>query len=100
MSIQITDFKDYHKNTLLGFLTIRIPTVGLEIRDIALHRKNGRRWLQLPAKPYPKQDGTQGWNYIICFPDKSRYRRFEEVTLKALDEFRGEVEGNVNHGTP
>lgn len=58
--IEIVDFKQHAKNTLQGFLTIRLTTTGLEIRDLALHQKNGNRWLQLPAKPYKKPDGGKG----------------------------------------
>ena len=89
MAIEIVDFRIYSKNTLQGFLTIRMTSVGLEIRDIALHHKNGKQWLQLPAKPYTKPDGGQGWSYILSFYDKDIFKKFQEVTLKALKGFRG-----------
>ena len=46
MKIEIISFAPYTQKTLRGFLTIRLIETGLEIRDIALHQKNGNRWLQ------------------------------------------------------
>jgi hypothetical protein len=91
MAIEITDFRTHKKNTLRGFITVRLTTIGLEIRDLAVHEKNGGRWLQLPAKPYEKPDGSKGWNYIINFYEKKNYRQFQEMALKALDLFQREA---------
>ncbi|MBN1843080.1 MAG: hypothetical protein JW883_12480 [Deltaproteobacteria bacterium] len=99
MAIEITDFRTYQKNSLQGFLTLRMTSVGLEIRDIALHQKNGKHWLQLPAKPYKKPDGSQGWAYILAFYDKHTFKKFQEVTLKALDAFQRQAGRNVNGRT-
>ncbi len=88
MGIEITDFKSLNKNTLKGFLTIRMTSVGLEIRDIALHEKNGKRWLSMPAKPYKKPDGSQGWAYILDFFNKDLGKRFQKLALSALDSYR------------
>lgn len=98
MDIEITRFKQYRKNTLQGFLAVRLTETGLEIRDIALHQKNGNRWLQLPAKPYRKPDGGKGWSYILNFHKKELFNKFQEVTLKALDVFQRQDRRNA-HGT-
>ncbi len=71
MPIEIADFRQFEKNTLKGFITARLTTVGLEIRDIAVHERDGQRWIQLPAKPFEKTDGGKGWNYIVSFYEKS-----------------------------
>lgn len=96
MGIQIIDFRSNKKNTLQGFLTIRMTSVGLEIRDIALHQKNGNQWLQLPAKPYKKPDGGQGWSYILSFYNKETFKKFQDVTFKALDAFKRQAGRNAN----
>ena len=98
MNIEITSFDPYRKNTLQGFLAVRLTETGLEIRDIALHQKNGNRWLQLPAKPYKKPDGRQGWSYILSFYKKEHFNKFQEVTLKALDAFQRQ-DGRNTYGT-
>ena len=46
MGIEIVDFKPHNQNTLKGFLTVRLTKTKLEIRSIALHEKNGGRWLE------------------------------------------------------
>lgn len=99
MTVAVIEFRPHQKNTLRGFLTIRLTKVGLEIHDLALHQKNGKRWLQLPAKPYQKHDGSQGWSYILAFYDKRRFQQFQEVTLRALDERQGQTRGNANAGS-
>ena len=71
-----------------------MTNVGLEMRDLALHQKNGKRWLQLPAKPYEKPDGSKGWSYIVSFYEKKNYNQFQEVALKALDSFQREARRN------
>lgn len=101
MNIEIIGFAPCTKNTLQGFLAIRLIETGLEIRDIALHRKDGNRWLQLPAKPYTKKNGRQGWTYILNFHEKKHFTIFQEVVLKALDALqhqdrRNKTNGNTN----
>ena len=98
MDIEITSFEPYRKNTLQGFLAVRLTETGLEIRDIALHQKDGNRWLQLPAKPYRKPDGRKGWSYVFSFFKKEHLNKFQEVTLKALDAFQRQDRRNA-HGT-
>ena len=98
MEIEIVDFRQIERNTLKGFVTARLPAVGLEIRDLALHEKNGSRWLQLPARPFDKTDGGRGWNYIISFYQKPTYNQFQEMALKALDAYQCETGGNNSHG--
>ena len=94
MAVAVLEFRPYVKQTLRGFLTVRLTNVGLEIRDLALHKQNGKRWLQLPARPYTKPDGSQGWSYLVSFYEKTRFEQFREVALRALDEYRRQAEGN------
>lgn len=88
MSVEITQFKRFEKNTLKGFLTVRLPGIGLEIRDICLHEKNGKKWLQLPSKPHQKQDGSQSWSFILTFFDQQKGDQFQAAALKALDQYQ------------
>ena len=86
MSIQIVDFRRYEKNTLRGFLTIQLEPSGLQIADICLHQKNGKRWLSMPAKPYEK-DGETNWIPIVRFSDRENNDSFQEAALKAFDDY-------------
>ena len=84
MGIQIVSFKPYQKNTLRGFFIARLTNIGLEIRDLSLHEKNGKKWIALPAKPYEK-DGTKGWSYILKFYDETKGKQFQMAVLEALN---------------
>ena len=98
MNIEITSFNLYRKNTLQGFLAVRLTETGLEIRDIALSQKTGDIQGQLHAKPYKKPDGGKGWSYILNFHKKEHFNKFQEATLKALDAFQRQDRRNA-HGT-
>ena len=87
MSVEIKEFRPFQKNSLQGFITILLSGNGLEIRDCSLHEKNGRRWINLPAKPFKKSDNTTGWINIVSFPDKDIYYRFQQEALSALDSY-------------
>ncbi len=91
MGIEITKFKKYQKNTLQGFADIRLTGVGLEIKEVCVHLKNGKRWLSLPAKPYKKDDGSTGWARMLDFFDKARWDQFQAAALKALEPHIGET---------
>jgi hypothetical protein len=84
--IQIIEFRPFSKNTLQGFLTVRVPS-GWEIRDIALHEKNGKRWLSMPARPYKKEDGTESWIPTIRLPDPAKMEAFQKAVLAAMADY-------------
>lgn len=92
MQVTVTDFRPCNGKTLQGFLTIQFPEIGFQISDVAYH-ENGKRgqWLQLPAKPFTRTDGSKGWNYILEFCEKAKYRDFEESTLDALNTYQRET---------
>lgn len=102
MTIKIISFTPYQKNTTLqGFVSVLLTSPGLEIGGIAVHEKDGKRWLQLPAKPYKKPDGKTGWSYLINFREKKNYQRFQKAILKAIDALqcqdrRNKTNGNTN----
>ena len=92
MSIEIVSYRKYEKNTLQGFLSIRMTGIRLEIRDLCIHQKNGKRWLSLPAKPVPSKEinAKPGYVSILDFYDKTYLAKFQTVTLMALDSWLSE----------
>ncbi len=85
--IEIVKFKAYEKNTLRGFLDLRLTTIGLEIRQASLHEKGKSRWISLPSKPYKKDDGSQSWSYILKFYDETKGKQFQKACLEAIDRY-------------
>ena len=46
-----TAWKPFERHTLKGFADLWLRAARLNIHGCAVHEKNGRRWVQLPAKP-------------------------------------------------
>ena len=88
MNIEITSFIPYQKSTLQGFIAVRLTETGLEIRDIALHRKNGKRWLQLPAKPYKKPEAANLFLLLAELANEKGQVKTNEEELAILMEAR------------
>ena len=87
--VEILNFKKFEKGSLQGFFTVRLPKISLEIRGCSLHSKDGKHWVNLPSKPYKKEDGTEGWSYIVRWVDKKVYDRFQQEVLEALQLHQG-----------
>jgi hypothetical protein len=85
--IEIVHFRKFEKNTLQGFLEVKLPTSGIIVRDIAVHWKNDNRWLSMPSRSYQKQDGETAFVPLVAFSDKKRWYRFQNLTFAALDEY-------------
>ena len=49
LTVSCLDWRSCERNTLLGFANIHIQEIRLTIRDVALHRKNEKRWASLPS---------------------------------------------------
>jgi hypothetical protein len=95
LTIACTDWRSLHRNTLRGFATIEIAELKLEVRDVAVHDKNGKRWAQLPAKPQVKdgaliKDASTGkiaYTPIMEFSSKAVRDAFSHAMVTALLEF-------------
>jgi len=86
MSIEITRFREFKKNSLIGLCNILMTNIGLEIRDAAVHEKDGKRWVGLPSRPYEKEVGSTGYSYIVKFLDKGKYAQFQKLALEVLEQ--------------
>jgi hypothetical protein len=86
MSLQITKYRECRKNTLRAFLSVRMSQVGLEIRDISLHEKNGKQWLAMPSRPYEDSEGNRKYSFILDWFDSDRKTLFESAVLALVKE--------------
>jgi hypothetical protein len=88
LKVVITQYREREDRTLKGFLTVRFPQIGLEVRHVAVNEENGRRWLNLPARPYKDPaTGKPRWAYYMTFYRDSG-QGFEAAVFAALEEFR------------
>ena len=51
MKIVCKKVSPLERNTLRGFAEINITDLGMTVRDVAIHTKNGSTWAAPPAKP-------------------------------------------------
>ena len=51
MKVEIAEWRDVPRNTLLGFAKVQFPEPGISFDGVAVHSKNGRGWAQLPSRP-------------------------------------------------
>lgn|SRR5262245_26451175 len=93
LTITCTEFTPLVRNTLRGFATIVISELKLEIRDVAVHEKNGERWAHLPAKPMldhngvALRDGANGkikYADVFTFVDKATREAFSKAVINAV----------------
>lgn len=84
--IECKKFTSFSKGTLQGFADIFWHEAGIEMKGLALHMKDGKRWLNMPAKEYI-DNGEKKYQPIIFFPDKDKYQRFQQESKKAIDDF-------------
>ena len=89
MAVEILEFRPVSKGYLLGFVTVKLLTMGMEIRDIALFEKGGGKWVNLPRKEYQKRDGTKGWTELMRFTERSTHEKFQQEVLDALETHLG-----------
>ncbi len=93
MNFEIIHFREYVKNTLQGFLSVKfLDFLGgaIEIRDITVHLKDKRRWLNMPSRQY-EEEGQKKWSYIIVVHPWGNWQTIQSQILKKLDEMKSKV---------
>ena len=85
--------------TLLGFVTIELPS-GLILNDCKLMvGPQGRRWIGMPAVKQLDRDGNPRfdangkplWNQIVEFRDRAVRDRFNRAVIEALRTTHAEL---------
>ena len=90
-----TAWNPFERNPLRGFADLWLHTARLNIKGCALHEKNGRRWVQLPARPQLDQNrelvkddaGKVQYAKVIDFDSREVSDRFNAAALKAIEDF-------------
>jgi hypothetical protein len=93
--IVILEWRPVERGTLLGFAKIQIPAWRVTIAGVALHRKDGRAWAQLPARLMldanreleREPDGKLRYAKILWFDDRETADRFSAAVVEAIDRF-------------
>ncbi len=93
--IECMNFKSHESGTLLGFATLFLPKMGLEIFGCSMHKKGDRRWLNLPSREF-EENGEKKYLNVIRFREKSHYESFCSEAKKAIDKWIEEREENLH----
>ena len=94
-SITCTNWTAFERNTLKGFADIFVAAVHLNIRGCAVHEKNGKRWVQLPARPQLDKNrdlirddsGKIQYAKVLDFDSREVSDRFSDAALKAIESY-------------
>ena len=88
MGIEIVSYKQVEKGSLKGIVTIRMSNVGMEIKDLCVFEKAGKRWVNLPSKQVKDKTGEMIYAPVIEFFDNRKRELFRDAVLDALDAWR------------
>lgn len=84
--IKILNYRPMNKGHLVGYLDVEIEPWKLEVRDLTVWNKDGRAWVNMPAKKYTKDDGSQGFSEVVRFVDSEYKENFRKAVLAALHD--------------
>lgn len=98
LNITCSAWRALHKNTLQGFATVRVAEMRLTIHDVAVHEKNGKRWAQLPSKPWVQDgavvtndDGKVIYSPILEFDGRDVSDAFSRAVIDAVQRYKPEA---------
>jgi len=90
-------WKALERNTLRGFATVVVKELQLVIHDVAIHERDGKRWIGLPSKPQLDRDrntikneaGKVQYTPVVEFGSRKVADAFSARVLEALDVHQG-----------
>ncbi len=102
-SVRCTAWRPCERGTLRGFADIFLPSLHLEIRDIAVHEMNEKRWVQLPARPQldgnrelvRDPNGKVQYSLILKFRDRPTADAFSAAAITAIQNFELGINGDA-----
>ena len=94
-AVTCTAFKPFQRDTLQGFADLWLRSARLNIRGCAVHERNGKRWVQLPARPQLDKDRQLvrddadkiQYATVLEFDSREVADRFNAAALKAIEDF-------------
>lgn len=88
-----TKYKALNSGMLVASVSILVEKLSLQIHDIAIFEKDGRRWMSFPSKVYEK-DGKKNYLAYIHFVDKKMDDKFKEAVLSCVKDYEDELKNN------
>ena len=96
-TVAVLAWKALERNTLRGFVTVVVKELQLVIHDVAIHERDGKRWVQPPGKPQLDRDrntikneaGKVQYTPVVEFGSRKVADAFSARVLEALDVHQG-----------
>jgi len=89
MSITVSEYKRFlpeiNKGALLGSCTVLVND-WLEVRDVKIFQKDGRRFIGMPSRQYEK-DGKKAYYAYVRIPNRDTSDAFTTQVITALDAY-------------
>jgi len=82
--IEITDLKQFSEGACKARFTVKLPKIGMEIRECALFEHNGKKWIGLPSRPYEDQGKKKYYNLVKM--EEATKKRFDDKVFALLSE--------------
>ena len=85
--VECIRFNSVVKGHLQGFADLYVEKWGLEIRGCSMYMKDGKRWINFPAKEFTTPEGEKAYAPHVKFRDKDNMSKFTEAAKKAIDDW-------------
>jgi hypothetical protein len=83
--VKVLSFRECRKNSLVGFFSVKLGSIV--INDLTYHSSSGKTWIDFPARPYTKPDGSVGWSKVVTFDDRYAEARIRHAVLIAVEAY-------------
>lgn len=87
MEIECMDYKELPHGSFLGFADFYLAEQKIEILGCTVHSKDGKRWVNFPARHFQYEDGRDGYQTMVKFRNPEMYREFCCQSKIILDKF-------------
>jgi hypothetical protein len=96
--MQLLGWESFRKGALIGRAKVRLPS-QLEIIDIGIFGRDGRRWAQLPAEPIRDVDGQvlkdergkTRYRSALRWASRDLQERFSEALIHLVEVEHGPI---------
>ena len=79
-------YSPINKSSCLGVATVFIPKWNVELSGVSLHQKEGKRWVNLPARVV-EENGEKKYYPYVKFRERENKDKFCEKIKDAIDVY-------------
>jgi hypothetical protein len=92
LPIVASDLKRIDKGSVLGTVSLHIPSWKLKFRSVLWGRtEDGREWVRLASREWTDGNGNKHYEKTVAWDDAAMDRRFQEAALAAIRRLVAEL---------